>query len=125
MPTASAAPFGPGFTPTDPNGYFSIDIEASGPAPGPYSMLSLGACFVTDPAATFYAELQPTSEDADPEAMAVNGLLLETLQRTGVPPAEAIRRLDQWVGSLCTPPARPVFVAYNALFDWRFVHDAR
>jgi ribonuclease T len=26
--------------------YFSVDIEASGPIPGEYSMLSLGACLV-------------------------------------------------------------------------------
>lgn len=106
------------------DGYFSIDVEASGPVPGRYAMVSLGACLVTDPAATFYVELQPTSLDTDPEAMAVHGLSLETLQRSGLPPAEAIRRFDQWVGSLCPPPARPVFVAYNAPFDWMFVHDA-
>ena len=87
-------------------------------------MLSLGACLVTHPAATFYVELQPTSLASDPAAMAVHGLSLETLQRSGLPPAEAIRRFDQWVGSACPPTARPVFVAYNAPFDWMFVQDA-
>jgi DNA polymerase III epsilon subunit-like protein len=106
------------------DGYFSIDIEASGPTPGGYSMLSLGACLVTDPAVTFYVELQPTSLDTDPEAMAVHGLDLEIHQRDGLPPAEGIRRFDQWVGSVCPPAAQPVFVAYNAPFDWMFIQDA-
>ena len=25
---------------------------------------------------------------------------------------------------MCPPPALPVFVSYNAPFDWMFVHDA-
>ena len=29
-----------------PDTYISVDIEASGPVPGEYSMLSLGACVV-------------------------------------------------------------------------------
>jgi ribonuclease T len=110
--------------PSNLDGFFSIDIEASGPTPARYSMLSLGACLVTDPAVTFYVELQPTSLDTDPEAMAVHGLDLETHQRDGLPPAEGIRRFDHWVRTVCPPATRPVFVAYNAPFDWMFVHDA-
>ena len=30
----------------DQDNYFSVDIEASGPIPGEYSMLSLGVCLV-------------------------------------------------------------------------------
>jgi DNA polymerase III epsilon subunit-like protein len=107
-----------------PDGYVSVDIEASGPIPGRYSMLSLGACLVHDPVRTFYAELQPTSTQSDPEAMAVHGLSLHTLQQSGRPPAEVMGAFDRWVQEVCPPPARPIFVSYNAPFDWMFVHDA-
>ena len=39
--------------------YVSVDIEASGPIPGEYSMLAIGACLVDDDAATFSATLKP------------------------------------------------------------------
>ena len=39
-----------------PDLYFSVDIEADGPIPGPYSMVSLGACVAgTYDGATFTA----------------------------------------------------------------------
>jgi hypothetical protein len=34
--------------------YFSVDVEALGPIPGEYSMLSLGACRVDVSDKTFY-----------------------------------------------------------------------
>lgn len=39
--------------------YISFDIEASGPTPGKYSMLSLGACIVGDRQTQFYREFKP------------------------------------------------------------------
>jgi hypothetical protein len=45
-----------------PERYFSVDIESSGPIPGKYSMLSLGACAVDDPDVAFYVEFKPTSQ---------------------------------------------------------------
>ena len=43
--------------------YISVDIEASGPIPGKYSMLSLGACLVGNTDQQFYRELKPLSDD--------------------------------------------------------------
>jgi hypothetical protein len=40
--------------------YNSVDIEAAGPIPPTYSMLSLGACVVGDEQTTFYTELTST-----------------------------------------------------------------
>lgn len=108
----------------DLDGYVSVDIEASGPVPGRYAMLSLGACLVADPTKTFYAEFQPTSPEVDPEAMAVHGLVMGTLQRGGLPLARGMAEFDQWLSAACPPPMRPVLVSYNAPFDWMFVHDA-
>lgn len=39
--------------------YVSFDIEASGPTPGKYSMLSLGACIVGERETQFYREFKP------------------------------------------------------------------
>ena len=33
--------------------FVSIDVETSGPIPGEYSLLSIGACLVSDPDTTF------------------------------------------------------------------------
>jgi DNA polymerase III epsilon subunit-like protein len=65
--------------------YLSIDIEADGPVPGEYSMLSLGAVPVirregtwTVTAHRFYAELEPLEgAKVQPAAQAVGALHLE------------------------------------------------
>src|SRR6266436_4496570 len=45
---------GPGKENAQDEAYISVDIEAAGPVPGEYSMLSLGACLVDSPEITFY-----------------------------------------------------------------------
>lgn len=96
----------------------SVDIEASGPIPGRYSMLSLGACLVDVPENDFYVEFQPVTDEIVPEAVAVSGLDIARLQSEGLAPAEAIRNLGSWVSRF----ERPVFVGFNASFDWAFVN---
>jgi DNA polymerase III epsilon subunit-like protein len=106
-----------------PEAYISVDVETAGPVPRTYALLSVGACLVDDPRLTFYAELQPTTREADPAALGVSGLSLEHLAVHGLPPAEAMASFAAWVGEV-TPPSRcPVFVAFNAPFDWMFVAD--
>ena len=106
-----------------PEAYISVDVETAGPAPCAHALLSLGACLVDDPRRTFYAELQPTTPEADPAAVAVSGLSLDHLAVHGLPPGEAMRRFAAWVGEVTPPGRRPVFVAFNAPFDWMFVAD--
>ena len=53
--------------------FISVDIEAAGPIPGEYSMLSLGACSVFPPDVHFSCEFKPVSVKADPEALNVTG----------------------------------------------------
>lgn len=101
--------------------YISVDVEAAGPIPGEYSMLSLGACLVHNLDATFYVELQPINDNAVPQALAVSGFSLEQLRATGRPPAEAMRTFRDWIAS-SVGDNRPVFVAFNATFDWSFVN---
>lgn len=103
--------------------YVSVDVETAGPNPGQYSMLSIGACLVADRQRTFYVELQPVNDDATPEALAVSGLSLEQLAERGRPPAEAMARFEAWVAAEIPPGRQPIFVAFNAPFDWMFVDD--
>lgn len=77
--------------------FISIDVETSGPIPGEFSLLSIGACHVDDDAIAFSCELKPINSNADPEALAVSGLSLETLARTGRSPKDAMSDLAKWI----------------------------
>lgn len=101
--------------------FISVDVEASGPIPGEYSMLSVGACEVGKVNDGFYAELQPISEKYVKEALEVCGLSMEKLRETGMSPYEAMRKFAEWT-EWTAKERRPVFVGYNAGFDWSFVN---
>jgi len=101
----------------------SVDIEASGPHPNRYALLSIGACTITQPRKTFYVELKPDKPDYQPEALAVHGLDLEKLAREGSNPEEALLRFDSWLAQVVHQPMKPIFLAFNAPFDWMFIND--
>ncbi len=104
-----------------PEQFISVDVEADGPVPGPFSMLSLGAVAVDDPALTFYAELRPIADTFDSEALAVSGLDRDRLKGQGQPLKEAMRAFGDWIAD-ASDGRQPVFVAFNAPFDWAFVN---
>jgi DNA polymerase III epsilon subunit-like protein len=106
-----------------PECYVSVDVETAGPNPADYALLTVGACLVDDPSQTFHAEIQPTTLRSTPEALAVTGLSLERLAREGLPPAEAMRRFEDWLAHVVPHGQHPVFVGFNAAFDWMFVAD--
>jgi DNA polymerase III epsilon subunit-like protein len=103
--------------------YISVDVETSGPNPSSYALLSIGACLVADPELSFYVELKPTTDDCVSEAMAVHQLSLKTLAERGLPPHEAMTRFASWLGEVVPNTLQPIFVAFNAPFDWMFVND--
>jgi ribonuclease T len=102
--------------------FVSVDVETAGPIPGEYSMLSIGACDVDDMGRTFACELKPLNRNADPKALEVTGFSLEVLERTGLPPQEAMRGFLDWSKGLIKPSESLVFVGLNAPFDWSFVN---
>jgi hypothetical protein len=102
--------------------YFSVDIESNGPIPGEYSMTALGCCVVGQPDRSFYVELKPISDKVVPHAEQVGGLTLDYLRINGADPAEAMARFDSWVRETAGEDRQPVFVAFNATYDWLFVH---
>lgn len=102
--------------------FVSVDIETSGPIPGKYSLLTIGACAVDAPDRTFACRLKPISDRADPQALAVTGLSLDELRETGLEPADAMVSFAAWIAGLLADGGDPVFVGLNAPFDWGFVN---
>src|SRR4051794_22004227 len=90
--------------------FVSVDIEASGPIPGEYSMLALGACEVANLDSTFYVELKPLNRNFVPAALEVSSLALDTLAAEGHDPAEAMEMFRSWLCGIIGPNDVPVFV---------------
>lgn len=103
-------------------GYISVDVETAGPHPAGYALLSIGACSLFPPRRTFYIELKPDRPGYTAEAMAIHNLSLEALAESGRPPEEAMRAFGDWIFAQF-PGLRPVFVGFNAAFDWMFIND--
>ena len=59
--------------------FIVVDVEAAGPNPSKYAMLSIGACLSSDTSENFYAELQPDKADFIPQALEVNKLDMQIL----------------------------------------------
>jgi ribonuclease T len=109
-------------TPESCEVYICVDVETSGPIPGDYSLLSIGACAIYEPASTFYIELKPINESITAESINVHKLSMQRLTVEGVAPKEALQRFEEWLKSVTTFGQQPVFVAFNAAFDWMFVN---
>ncbi len=101
--------------------HFSVDIEATGPCPPLYSMISLGAVCIEDMSKDFYMQLEklPGAKD-DPNALEVamkgwdDSLPLLT-------PEEGMNAFFDWVVDVAD--GQPVrFVSDNAGFDWGYVN---
>lgn len=122
--------------------YISFDIEASGPSPGRYSMLSLGACVVGNNDIQFYRELKPISKNYSLEAMRVasRGLrcldqtieelnpdnpqfnpskVLDILEEVGESPENVMKDYAEWV-TKNTIGFKPVEAAAPIKFDGMF-----
>ena len=75
--------------------YICLDVEASGPIPDPYNLVSIGAVPVERKSETwqvrsddlFYVELRPLYAGFDAEAMAIHGISREHLEQQGMPAA--------------------------------------
>jgi DNA polymerase III epsilon subunit-like protein len=103
--------------------YISVDVETAGPNPGDSALLSIGACTVLEPAREFYVELKPDREKSQPEALAISGLDMDELKQNGQHPKEAMQAFADWVAEVTLSNHRPIFVAFNAPFDWMFVNE--
>jgi len=84
-------------------------------------MLSLGACVVDAPHLGFYVELKPIGRGAVSAAMDVVGKPMNHFSENGLDPREAMFAFRQWVTDV-SGERQPVFVGFNATFDWAFVN---
>ena len=101
--------------------YVAVDVEADGPIPGPYSMISLGMAVAGRAELTFYTELRPISDEFVSEALAVSGLDRQRLLREAPSAEEAMAAAARWVTGL-RRLGRPVFLAAPAVWEGMFVH---
>lgn len=105
--------------------YVSTDIEADGPVPGRFSMLSLAsAAYLADKTLvdTFSANLIALPDaETHPATMRwwqSQPLAWEACRENALDPAEVMPDYAEWLQRL---PAKPVFVGYPANFDFMFV----
>jgi hypothetical protein len=100
--------------------YVMVDVEADGPIPGDYSMISFGAVIVEDPISrTFYGELCPVSDNFVPEALAASGFTRE--ETLGFDdPRDVMARFESWLKE--NSKGRPLLVSDNNGFDWQFIN---
>lgn len=99
---------------------FVVDIESDGPAPGLYSMVSLGCVRVDrDLATRFKATFAPISEQWKPDALAISGINRD--QHLAYPdPAVGMETFRDFLAT--TSKGRPVLVSDNPAFDGQFVN---
>ena len=131
--------------------WIMVDVEADGPCPGLYSMVSLGAvvveprcveCFDTqrvsdhtdmedcdcklrpvepDPRRTFYGQFKPIGDDWIAEALKVSGHTRSEVMKFP-DPRQTMVAFDKWLSKVSHGRERPRFVSDNNGFDWQFVN---
>ena len=84
-----------------------VDVEADGPIPGLYSMISFGAVIVEPNLnKTFYGELKPISGKWVPEALAVSGFSrAQTMEFDN--PSTVMCDFNIWLKENCDKESHP------------------
>jgi len=109
--------------------YVMVDIEADGPIPGDYSMVSFGAVIIDKgPLAvvtgtakletTFFGKLRPISDKFVPVVLKVSGYTREETLLFPEP-LTVMKNFDQWLRD--NNRDRPMFISDNNGFDWMFI----
>ena len=100
--------------------WIMVDVEADGPIPGDYSMVSIGAVKVEPSLSkTFYAELKPISEKWVPEALSVCHFTREQTE-SFENPHDTMQRFALWLEKECG--SHLFFISDNSGFDWQFTN---
>jgi DNA polymerase III epsilon subunit-like protein len=111
----------------DPNTvYVCVDLEASGPVPGLYNMVSIGGVAVRWDGTrhvrgdTFYFEIAPDFDGFDAHAQSIHGLTEAHLRAEGLPSKVVLEAITAWLSEQCPNGERALFVGHNAPFDWMY-----
>jgi hypothetical protein len=96
-----------------------LDVEADGPCPGLYNLISFGLVSVADPASSFLGQVLPILDSPGiAEARAVCGVSFE-LQKTWRPPDHVMAEARDWLLAI-TGGKRAIFWSDNPAFDWQY-----
>lgn len=98
---------------------YIVDVEADGPCPDLYSMVSFGAVKLDDLDCTFYGKVRPISDHYISEALAVSGFSRKE-HETFDEPGYTMGMFRNWIED--TTIGSPVFVSDNPAFDWQFIN---
>ena len=98
-----------------------VDIEADGPIPHKYSMVSFGAVIVEPSLSkTFYGEVAPISSEWIPESLAISGITRD--QHMGFrEPKIVMQEFKEWIEAN-NAGGRPIFISDNLAFDWQWIN---
>jgi len=115
--------------PDDPVVYVALDCEASGPVPGLYNLVSIGAVPVIQDGKRhrvlddeLYIEFKPVFPGFQREAMSIHGITRGHLNKHGVDPKQGMKQLKDWaLGLRRSTNDKLVFVGHNAPFDWSYI----
>lgn len=100
--------------------HFVLDVEANGPCPDLYSMVSFGLVVRDDPSISFYGETAPLPGAASiPEALAVSGMTL-TEHLNCPDPQVTMLEMKDWLEQFGT--CRHVIWSDNPAFDWQWIN---
>jgi hypothetical protein len=102
---------------------YMCDIEADGPIPYKYSMVSFGLIKIKedgDMGTSFYGQVRPVSEEWIPEALAVSGHSREETLEFETPEV-VMKRCAEWIAKT-SDGGRPMFFSDNNGFDWQFMN---
>ena len=100
--------------------YIIVDVEADGPIPHKYSMVSFGAVVLDHSLSkTYYGQVRPISEEWIPEALAVSGISREEHLAFEEPVTEMIS-FRTWLTE--NSKGKPVFISDNLAFDWQWIN---
>lgn len=100
--------------------HIMVDVEADGPIPGDYSMISLGAVIVEEGLErTFYGRLKPVSSSYIEDALKVSGFSREDTMAFDEP-KEVMANFKEWI--ITNSRGKHFFISDNNGFDWQFVN---
>ena len=100
--------------------YIMVDVEADGPIPADYSMISFGAIVVDEQLdKTFDGQLRPISDQWLPKALEISGFTRQETLKFGEPKI-VLEHFRDWIGMYSK--TQPIFISDNNGFDWQFIN---
>ena len=103
---------------------FVVDVEATGPIPGDFSMTEIGCVLLNrNLNTTFYSKLAPLDHSAfSPGALESIGKTIDELRGYKEKPQQVMESFRLWVQDNTKKDTYPMFFSDNNGFDFMFTH---